>query len=480
MNYARWLKDLSRVDFLTSVGLYVAPEALYLVRLRKSLRHLSVLEAESREIPRGADAAARAEALREALRSFLPYFNPAKEPIHICLSPDQVMSLELSLPQAAEENLAQVVEYEIDRHLPLRREDLYYDFLPLGKTEDKVGLLLFAAPKKAVDEILEICSALGAKTGGVETSATALSNFLLFCAPDLTGPSVLLGGRNRDWEIIGLQPGGNGWKQEAALTFSHWLPQSEWIQGSGREIFYSALSSSPKCFGWGNAAEFLKALNEDALQLEDLRELAKSKLRADGAAEHPMCLPAMGAALSGLREATLNLNLLPGAKERGRSKALTWLHASLTALLLAALLGWTGIYFVKDEIRLRQLQKENEKVAPSVEALRREETALTGLRKQVDFLTGLKNQRGVVLRALDELSRLVPIGAYVSNLRFRDGTVELQGSAENASNLVPLLERSPMFENVTSTAPSSQARDNRQTFSLKAEIERLKKSPGKP
>ena len=44
MSYGRWFKDLSRVDFLTSVGLYVAPEALYLVRLRKSIRHLSVLE----------------------------------------------------------------------------------------------------------------------------------------------------------------------------------------------------------------------------------------------------------------------------------------------------------------------------------------------------------------------------------------------------------------------------------------------------
>ena len=470
MSYGRWFKDLSRVDFLTSVGLYVAPQALYLVRLRKSLRHLSVLEAESREILRGDNPAARAEALRETLHSFLPYFNPAKDPIHICLSPDQVMSLELSLPRAAEDNLAQVVEYEIDRHLPLRREELYYDFLPLGKSEDKIGLLLFAAPKKTVDEILGICAALGAKPGGVETSATALSNFLLFCAKDLTGPSVLLGGQDGNWEMIGLQAGGNGRKQEAALAFSHWLPHSEWTQGAGREIFYSAMSSSPKCFGWGNAADFLKALNEDALQIQDLRELAKAKLSADRAAEHPMCLPAMGAALGGLREATLNLNLLPGAKEQGRSKALTWLHASLTVLLLIALLGWTGIYFVKDEIRLRQLQKENQKLSPSVEALRREETELTGL----------KNQRGVLLRALDELSRLVPIGAYVSNLRFREGTLELQGSAESASNLVPLLERSAMFESVTSTAPSSRAPNNRETFSLKAEVERPKKNPAKP
>jgi hypothetical protein len=55
--------------------------------------------------------------------------------------------------------------------------------------------------------------------------------------------------------------------------------------------------------------------------------------------------------------------------------------------------------------------------------------------------------------------------------------LEIQGSAENASALIPVLERSPLFENVAFNAPSNRGRDNRETFSLKADIEKPKESP---
>ena len=78
---------------------------------------------------------------------------------------------------------------------------------------------------------------------------------------------------------------------------------------------------------------------------------------------------------------------------------------------------------MKDEIRLRQLQKENQKLGPAVEALRKEEKALNGLRQEISFLSGKKERKGEIFLVLDELSRIVPNNAYLSNLRYRDGTV---------------------------------------------------------
>lgn len=476
----QWFKDLSRADFVRSVGLYITPERFYLVRMRKSLLSLAVLETETREIAAGEDSAARKQALADALRS-LGHFDPAKDPLYVCLSSDQVISMEIFLPQIAGENLSQVVEYEIERQLPFRREEIYYDFLPMGVKGDKVGVLLFAVQKKIVDDIVEVLAGFGAKPRGVESSATALSNYLLFCTGGLSGPALLLGGQNHDWEITGLSPRGEGWRQEAVFAFSHRLPHSDWAQGPGRELFYGSLRDSPRFFGWGNAAEFLRSVSEEALPYEDLFELGKAKLANGGEmAADPAFIPAAGAALSGLREATFTVNLVAGAKKEKGGRALSWLNTLLTVLLLLGLLGWGGSYAVKDEMRLRQLQTENQKVAPAVEALRREETELNRLRKEIGFFTEHKQRRGVVTHLLDELSRIVPANSYVSNLRLRDNTLELQGSAESASNLIPLLERSPVFENVTFNAPSSKGRDNKETFSLKAEIERTKASAPKP
>jgi hypothetical protein len=46
--------------------------------------------------------------------------------------------------------------------------------------------------------------------------------------------------------------------------------------------------------------------------------------------------------------------------------------------------------------------------------------------------------------------------------------------------MIPLLERSALFENVGFNAPSNRGRDNRETFSLKADIERPKEKAIKP
>ncbi|HEY1269191.1 MAG TPA: PilN domain-containing protein [Candidatus Binatia bacterium] len=474
MTYPQWFKTLSRADFVRSTGLYITPERFYLVRMRKSMTNISILEAQSRAIPPVDDPAARSQALADALRS-LVRLDVSRDPLYVCLSSDQVISLEMSLPQVAGDNISQVVNYEIERYIPFRREDVYYDYVPTGTKGEKVGVLLFAAQKKLVDGVLEVLAGFGARPRNVETSAISLTNYLLYCTGGISGHALLLGGQNHDWEITALDGRNEGWRQGAVLAFSHRLPQSDWVQGPGRELFYSALRESPRFFGWGNAGEFLRSVSEEPVSYEDLTELGRQKLGdLDGISADASFLPAVGAALQGLREGAFAVNLLPGAREQKSSRALSWLNGALAAVLLIGLLAWMFTYPIKDEMRLRQLQSENQKLNPAVEALRREETELNRLQKEVAFFTDLKIRRGAVLRILDELSRIVPTSSYVSNLRYRDGTLEMQGSSDNASSLIPLLERSPVFENVAFNAPSTTGRDGKQTFSIKADIEKPK------
>ena len=468
----RWFEDLSRADFLTSSGLYVMPDRLFLVRLRKTLLRVSVIGEEMREIPPAEDAAARRQATAEAVRSLLSHFDPAKEPLYICLSPDQTISLQFFLPQVAEGNLSEVLRYEVERQLPLRREEMYYDFLPLGKKGDKVGVFLFAVPKRSLDELLEVLSGSGVQTRAVETTATALSNYLLFCAEGVTGPAMVLGGEEQAWEVVGLNAKSNGWRQEPEILFNHWMPQAAWVQGPGREIFHNCMSESPKLFGWGYMQDFLLSMRQESLPVEDLLQLGKKRLGGDQVMAHSFFLPAVGAALRGLREASFTVNLLPSSREERGARALLWWNAGLGLLLVLGMIAWGSSYAIKDEIRLRQIQREIHKLAPSVDAAQREQEELNRLTKEISFIGAFKERRGEILYILDELSRVVPNSAYLSNLRYRDGSLELQGTAENASNLVPLLERSPVFENVGFNAPSNRGRDNRETFSLKATIER--------
>lgn len=498
-----WLQDLSRIDFATSVGLYIMHDRLILVRLRKSLQQVRLLEQEACEVPEGdgrqdisgltgwipedvreialkAEHDSRERALRQAILSLLPHFNAARDACYICVPQEQAIVQPIYLPLAAEDNLAQVLEYEIDRHLPFRRDEIYFDYLPTGRKGDKVGVLLFAIPKRNLATLLDVLASFGIKPKGVETTVTAVANFMLYCNRRVTEPSTIVGAYDDAVEFIGIQNRAQGWKQFPEIIFSHLLHRNGGSETAAQDLFRDCVKQASQVYTWGASDEMFHLPSGETIPYEDL--VAKGNLRMRGGVgiAHHSVVPAFGAALRGAREATLSANLLHAEVKAGHSRSwLAYVNAALGVIVLIGALAWAAVYPIKDELRLRQLQRENQRLEPAVEALRREEDQLHGARKEETFFADLERRRGEVLRVLDELSKIVPNNAYFSNLRYKSGALEIQGSAENASTLIPLLERSPLFENVGFNAPSNRGRDNRETFSLKADFERLKEGSAK-
>ena len=129
----RQLQDVTRADFLSSVGLYFMNDRIIMVRLRKSFLSVAMVEAEERELPQGdnrqaiseltgwvaedvkeialkAESDARERSLRQAMVSLLPHFNALRDAVYICVPPDEVVIQEIFFPIAAQDNLQQVVE----------------------------------------------------------------------------------------------------------------------------------------------------------------------------------------------------------------------------------------------------------------------------------------------------------------------------------------------------------------------------------
>jgi Tfp pilus assembly protein PilN len=502
MTALRNLQQISRADFLTGVGLYFLSDRLVMARLRKNLLQVSVLEQEVRELPESdnrqaiseltgwvaedvreialkAASDSRERALRQAVVSLLPHLNPARDAVYLCLPPEKAVVQEVLLPLAAQENIAQVLEYELERQLPFKRDDVYYDFIPVGKKGERFSVYLFALPKKNVDTLLNLLDSLDIKVAGVETTITALANYLLFSDGSNAGAVGIVTARPRHWEMIAFKTRSDKWQPDTQLLFCNQMPGADWAQATGKELLQENMSLIPKVFRCGDLSGLNGLAHQHLAGAEDLAELGSSRFKGMTAPLPAEALPAIGAALRGVREASFSANLLRHeGSDRDRNKGLSLLNVLLLGLFVIALAAWGVSYPIKDELRLRQLQNENRKLEPAVSALQREESQLEQLRKQARLLTELEQRRGETLRVLDELSKIVPNTVYFSNLRYRAGSLELQGNAENASTLIPLLERSPMFENVGFNAPSNRGRDNRETFSLKADLEKPKPSAG--
>ncbi|MDH3531385.1 MAG: PilN domain-containing protein [Gammaproteobacteria bacterium] len=78
---------------------------------------------------------------------------------------DKVLSKSLTLPLATEENLREVLAFEMDRHTPFPASKVYYDFVVTGRTADRqeISVDLVYAPRSAVDTLLESTSLHGLK-----------------------------------------------------------------------------------------------------------------------------------------------------------------------------------------------------------------------------------------------------------------------------------------------------------------------------
>jgi general secretion pathway protein L len=80
----------------------------------------------------------------------------------------------LHLPRAVQENLSQVLRFEMDRLTPFSNDDVYFDFRLIGEAEgrDKIDVELTLVPRSYLDPLLAKVKGLGFRPEIVDVSPT--------------------------------------------------------------------------------------------------------------------------------------------------------------------------------------------------------------------------------------------------------------------------------------------------------------------
>lgn len=100
------------------------------------------------------------------------------------------------------------------------------------------------------------------------------------------------------------------------------------------------------------------------------------------------------------------------------------------------------------------------------------------LRERLDELTASarfvverKANEPMITRALAELTRRIPDQAHVGQLHVQDGTIQLHGYAETASELIGALAQSPLFREPQFRSPVTRdPREERERFHISVEL----------
>jgi len=319
VTFSELSQRLRRADFLDGLGIYVGAHEVALAHVVKRFFTVSLRQARTFPLPPSSRPGERRQALAQAVITFAGEHRVDTRRAYLCLPRAEAACNRVVLPAAARENLAQVLEYEVEHLVPLPRDQVYFDYSvrPLG--DDRLEVLLMCIPREVVRVHLEALEDAFVRPRGIVLASTAIADYLAFCSSDAPGPVGLLLGGGEAVELALLTDG--------RLVASQLMPASRLASANdlsrslARELADGLVSAEDvRLYRWelsNGAGPVLPPLGDG-----NLAALAQGRLDAPPEFfDHtePAILPAVGAALDAVREGTVPVNLLP-AEGRRRSE----------------------------------------------------------------------------------------------------------------------------------------------------------------
>jgi Tfp pilus assembly protein PilN len=378
----------------------------------------------------------------------------------------------VEFPSTVKENLASVVAYEMDRITPFTSDEAFFDFRVLKEDGGKIVLLVMAARADTLMPYMASLSENGFTVGRITV--------------DLAGIGVLCGQEKKDSDVLFI--GIDETEYEGALFTGGSLVQvfsgsfaatddrlrAETISSSLKKLVEDSKDrgKSPKIIAHvkGNSPSLVELLKVRVSVPFSLLRLTDARIKF---AQTPQEVPyvAVGSLVESLQERDRGLNLL----KRGVYTKQKAPFASTVILTAAIIVVWV-IYM------LAPLRIEKERLAEITHAAaskKAEVKKVEDLKKEANdraaeiaSVRSFKEDRQMVLNIMKELTVVLPKTTWLTRVRVTGTNVDVEGYASSASELLPKLESSKLFQKVEFASPTFRdVKMNSDRFVVKMEIE---------
>ncbi|MBF0510128.1 MAG: PilN domain-containing protein, partial [Deltaproteobacteria bacterium] len=176
---------------------------------------------------------------------------------------------------------------------------------------------------------------------------------------------------------------------------------------------------------------------------------------------------AVGAALEGKQKVAAGFNFVPPAD---RPKEKKWLlkftYANLAILLLAL-----GAYLISpviiDRGKLKELTAKKDKLKPHVEQIEKKTSEIRKLKESAKALKKFPDTHALIV--LSELTALIPDNTWLRLVELKGDTISVEGQSAAASALLPILEKSALFQNANFASPVNKTPQGTEMFRMTME-----------
>lgn len=459
--------------FNSSLGIDFKTNHLILTLLRKSFRKIRLVD--YRIYPLWSEGQKEVQEAQwiSLITTFISKNEINRERVFISIPREKVLVRFLRLPVATKENLRKVLEYEAPKFVPFEKEDFWFDFQILREDAEWVYLISAFAKREDLDPYLNLLKKMGIQPTSVQIPSVSALNLFFYHEGERGNPvSVLLDLNEPFLEMNILE--GRDWKDSFHLPSPPEEKEEIILHTFKRSDLKEYSLSKPMFYVYGldvTEKGFPKLENKDGIKGVSSPPLD----RIEASADEPLpdyIYPSIGLPLKGLAETHFQLNLLPlemrkKVREYGKPVFLTLL---CVALILSV--AWGGGLYNRYQSDLEALRAEVKKKKPEVEAVEKLQKQRSALTSEISDFE--KNSRGSIseVQILKELTQVLPPTVWIWQYRFSGKEIEISGFADSASELIPLLDKSPLFEKVEFLAPVTKERERR--TGVEKERERFK------
>jgi Tfp pilus assembly protein PilN len=445
--------------FDSSLGIDFRQNHLILTFLKRSLGKIRLVDYGIHPIFPESQKEEREAQVISLVNSFISKHQIYKERTSVSIPREKVVVRFIRLPAATKENLRKVLEYESPKYTPFEKGEVYLDYQILKEEKEWLHLFAVFVRKADVDACLSLLKKIGIQPLSIEIPSTGAFNLFSYNEGAKEGePSILLDVADPFYEMNLIQ--------ERNLTESFHLPLPS--EERGAKMMNTLKRSGLKGDSLSKSTLFVYGLGADEGMLSSLKEANQIK----GVSYPPLnrieagkelsklykIYGPLGVALKGLTKTRLDLNLLPFEMRRRVRQIGKPLFIIFTSLALALSLTWgMGIYIrYREEIKV--INTEMKKKKPAVEVVEKLQRQKEELRKELSEFEKIKSGEVSKIEMLRELTQLLPSTVWIWNLKYTGKEIEISGFADSASDLIPLLDKSPLFEKVEFLTPVTKER----------------------
>ncbi len=442
-----------------SIGINFSGTHAYIVCLEKKLSAISVKAHTLIELDTRESDERHIESIEQYLSDFIETNSIIDPEIHIGFPRERSILRELEFPLAVKEDIHSTVQYSLEKYIPLKAEDLYFDCCVISenKQANTLKVILCAAKKEALKPFVDLAVSMEFGVSGVGISSAAAVNYVAHgfdLAKD--GGTVFYADEN----ILEISSFDNG-------VFG----RSKYVKlDTDSDIDDLVLSHDQ---GAGTVFLCGKRLS-DALK-QRLEDRAGVTVNRVGVEDYDLpsedFIPALGLALSGVTDPVFNLNLLPESKRKKASKAARYFMYMVVCVAVILGFAWGGSWIMYQRMTHSRLDDALARLSVEVMSVNSKRDDIAAFEKKINTLNTLSSQQIFMVDVLDELSRTIPSGSWVKSISFtmKNG-VRIQGFSDAASDLIPLLEQSDRFKNSVFLSAITKGSDGKERFNIGFEL----------